>query len=414
MTTFNETLQLSRVFLRSIAGFVSSPCPSKTNLTSMTLDSDDLALVRSLLEDRSRWSDPEITLTFAAEFARWMGSEHCFAFRSCREALSAAIRAIDLKPGDEVILPGYTCVAVPNAFRFAGINVVFSDIELGTYGLDASLVEPRIGPKTRAIVFQHLYGLVSRDTEALVHLAKQNGLWLIEDCAHAAGAEFRGTKVGNFGDVAVFSSEQSKILNTNQGGVATTNNPLIARRLGECWRESPELSEDITEQQLLNVLLNYDQCKHPQRRWRAEMAEIRFGRHRILSTTPEEMLGIRPQNYGCRMTAPIAQLGLNQLRKIDGYNQQRRNRAHYWKEWCDRRKYPTPSILEGSTPVFLRYPTLVPPEMKQDPSWAERELNIELGVWFVSHVHPASWQVVGCPKADEAVRSCVNFPTLIA
>jgi dTDP-4-amino-4,6-dideoxygalactose transaminase len=256
--------------------------------------------------------------------------------------------------------------------------------------------------------------LVSRDTEALVDLAKQHNLWLIEDCAHATGAEFRGRKVGNFGDVAVFSSEQSKVFNTNQGGIAATNSPLLARRLDERWRRSPEPPEALTEQQLLNVFLNYDQCKHPQRWWRAEMAEIRLGRLRIDSTTTEEVRGIRPPQYGCRMTAPIARLGLNQLQKIDRYNERRRHSAQRWKEWSQHRRYPTPSVLPGSTPVFLRYPTRVPPDMKKDPSWAERELNVELGVWFVSHVHPSNWRVDDCPNADEAVQSCVNFPTLTA
>lgn len=148
-----------------------------------------------------------------------------------RVALSACIYALDLQPDGEVILPGYTCVVVPNAFSYAGVKTVYSDIELDTYGLDVSQIENKITNKTKAILIQHLYGLVCRDYEAIIDLATHHGLKVIEDCAHCTGAEYKGKKVGNLGDVAFYSSEQSKVFNTIQGGVAVTNNDLLAQRL---------------------------------------------------------------------------------------------------------------------------------------------------------------------------------------
>jgi perosamine synthetase len=400
--------------LAKLAPSLLSPAASRnTSLTCMTLDFDDVQVVKTWLRNRRQWNDAQTVPAFATEFARWNGSEFACAFRSCREALSACVDALKLHPGDEVILPGYTCVAVPNVFHFSGIQTVYSDIELDTFGLDASKVASKITPRTRAILFQHLYGLVSRDTSNIAALARQHGLWLIEDCAHATGAEYKGRKVGNFGDVAVFSSEQSKVFNTNQGGLAATNNREIAERLREVWRRSAEPVAEFTEDQLYNILLNFEQWKHPQRRWRSELAEIRFGSRRVVSTTPHEMQGIRPPDYGRRMSPPIAALGLNQLRKVDRYNEQRRRQAQRWDDWCGRHGYAAPVVLKDSTPVFLRYPVLVEPERKKDPSWAKRELGIELGVWFVSHIHPADWPVANCPRATEAVQRCVNFPSLI-
>jgi perosamine synthetase len=133
----------------------------------------------------------------------------------------------------------------------------------------------------------------------------------------------------------------------------------------------------------------------------------------LISTTPEEEAGIRPETYGRRMPSPIAALGLNQLRKIDAFNAERRATAKRWDDWCNRRGYARPVVVADSQPVFLRYPVLVGPERKRDTSWARAELGVGVGVWFVSHLHPAKGRVEGCPNADRAVAECVNIPCLL-
>ncbi len=143
------------------------------------------------------------------------------------------------------------------------------------------------------------------------------------------------------------------------------------------------------------------------------MFEILYGDKRLISTTKDEEQGIRPQNYGCKMAAPIAAIALNQLKKIDRYNEKRRQTANKWKSWCENRSYKPPVCPADSQPIYLRYPVLVEPVKKQDTSWAFNELGIKLGVWFVSHLHPSSRKVEGCPAADIAVKQCINFPTLL-
>lgn len=377
-----------------------------------TLDEDDVALARGWLRDRSRWGDDDVVKRYESEFAAWNGSRHAFAFMGGRVALSAAIHALGLGPSDEVIIPGYTCVVVPNAFDYAGVGVVYGDIELDTYGLDVSRLESRITPNTRAILIQHLYGLVCRDYEQILDLARRRGLRVIEDCAHGTGAEFGGVKLGNNGDVAFYSSEQSKVFTTIQGGVATTNDDRVAQRLAEFQESAPFPGAETIEQQLYNVILNYYQFKHPHRWWRGEIAVLAYGSKRMVSTTEEECRGIRPVHYGRRMPAPIAAIGRNQLGKIDHYNEQRRQGAKRWDDWCDAAGYARPVVIDGSRPIYLRYPVLVEPEKKRDTSWALRELGVTLGVWYVTNVHPAERVVVDCPNADEAVERCINLPTL--
>ena len=154
----------------------------------MTLDLDDVGIAKKWLNSREQWDDRNIIQQYESEFAAWNGSRFAFAFMGGRVGLSACIHALDLKPGDEVIVPGYTCVVVPNAFQYAGVKPVYADIELETYGLDAERVEERISTKTRAILIHHLYGLVCRDIEPLLDIAKRKGLRVIEDCAHSTGA----------------------------------------------------------------------------------------------------------------------------------------------------------------------------------------------------------------------------------
>jgi dTDP-4-amino-4,6-dideoxygalactose transaminase len=378
----------------------------------MTLELDDVRLAQTLLKDCQAWYGEAVVNQFETEFAHWNGSDHAFAFMGGRVALSACIYALGLQPGDEVILPGYTCIVVPNAFHFAGVKTVYSDIELDTYGLDAGAMEEKITPKTRVILLHHLYGLVCRDYERILELARKYNLRVIEDCAHATGAEYRGVKVGNRGDLAFYSTEQSKVLTTVQGGIAITNDVQLAAKIREFQADAQYPDPDWIERQLHNVLLNYYQAKHPQRWWLSDVAELRYGRKRLISTNQEEMEGRMPAHYGQKMPAAIAALGLNQLRKIDKFNALRVENAKKWASWCDECCYPKPLEIEGSKAVYLRYPVLFEREKKRKTSWALNSLGVVPGVWFVSHVHPVAQRIEGCPNADKAVNQCINLPTI--
>jgi dTDP-4-amino-4,6-dideoxygalactose transaminase len=412
MGEIRTLIDIGRRQARNFRNFLLGRNVTLTPLGSMTLDWDDVALARHWLDDRSKWVDNSIVTRYEQLFAEWAGFKYAFAFASGRASLSAAIYALGLQPGDEVILPAYTCVAVPNAFHFAGITINYCDIELDTCGPDAKQVEVKISPRTKAIMLHHLFGLVCRDYEALLELASVRNLKVIEDCAHAAGATYKGMPVGRRGDIAFFSSEQSKIFNTIQGGVAATNDEEIGERLKRYYERAPHLEVMRVENQLYNIFLNYYQCKHHQRWWRGDYEILLHGRRRLISTTPEEERGLKPSHYGAKMPPAVAALGINQLRKIDMYNGRRRESAREWDNWCEKHGYARMLVLPDSVPVYLRYPLLVEPEKKANRTWAARELGVELGVWFVSHVHPAPERIGGCPNADAAVRQCINFPTL--
>jgi perosamine synthetase len=408
--------EISRVgirFLNKLPGLLKGNCPSSVPQESRTLDRDDVRLARKWLRDRSRWNETDVVSEFESEFACWNGSQYAFAFMGGRVALSACIYALGLRPGDEVIVPGYTCIAVPNAFHFAGLSCLYCDIELDTFGPDIADVERKITPKTRAILIHHLYGLVCRDYELILELAQRLNLFIIEDCAQSTGAIYRDRKIGNRGDVGFYSCEQSKVFNTGQGGIAVTNDEVLAARMREFHNGSPDPDENRIENQLYTLISNYYEFKHPRREWVGDVAKLLYSSKRARSTTEEEEKGIRPFYYGQRMPPALADIALNQLKKIDRYNEERRKTAKQWDLWCERNGYRKAFITSDSTPVFLRYPVLVEPERKRNGAWAREELGVELGVWFVSHLHPTAFPMANCPNADLAVERCVNFPCLM-
>jgi len=127
---------------------------------SQTIEKDDIALVNASLSRPEAWIDSSIEESLQGEFSRWNGSAAAFAFMGGRVALSACIEALGLEKGDEVVVPGYTCVVVPNAITQAGLEVRYCDIELESFGPDFDSLRAAVTPRTRAVLVQHLYGLV--------------------------------------------------------------------------------------------------------------------------------------------------------------------------------------------------------------------------------------------------------------
>lgn len=401
-------VQLAKVVVKKLLGRL----PTFPHLGSNTMGKDDVRIVKQWQKNRARWFNRETVDRFGSEFAAWNGSAYGYAFMGGRVALSACISALGLGPGDEVIVPGYTCIVVPNAFKNAGIDVVYADIELDTFGLSAQRAAEKITAKTKAILIHHLYGLVCRDYEALLALAREYRLMVIEDCAQAAGAVYKGKKVGNRGDVAFYSSEQSKCFTTSQGGVATTNNEEIAARLKKYYLDAPFPPEERVYKLLTTLRYNYYAYVHRGRWFLKDWLGYRYGGNILVSTTAAEVAGRQPVDQGCKMPAPLAAVGLNQLAKLDRCNEARRANAHRWDRWCRENNYNPPLILPGSEPVYLRYPVMVEPENKSNPGWLEEKENIRHGLWFQTNLHPAPSALTGCPGADSAAAKCINLPTL--
>ncbi|MDG0026272.1 aminotransferase class I/II-fold pyridoxal phosphate-dependent enzyme [Trinickia sp. Y13] len=188
----------------------------------------------------SNWS--RYLTKFEQSFASYVGAKYALATTSCTGALQIALMALDIGPGDEVIVPDMTWVATANAVRYVGATPVFADIEFDTWNLDAATIEPLITPRTKAIVAVHLYGHPARMTR-IMEIARQYNLKLVEDAAPAVGAEWEGRRCGSFGDFAAFSFQGAKLLVTGEGGMLVTNNDALYEKALKIWDQGRDPSK---------------------------------------------------------------------------------------------------------------------------------------------------------------------------
>lgn len=189
----------------------------------------DEAVKRVLEGDRYILGDE--VAEFEKEFAAFIETKTCIGVANGTDALHLALRAVGVKYGDEVITTAHTAVATASAIVLAGAIPVFADIEEDYYTIDPAKVREAITPKTRAIIAVHIYGQPC-DMDALLTIAKEYNIPLIEDCAQAHGAQYKGKKVGSIGDVSCFSFYPTKNLGAiGDGGAVATNNDEIAQKV---------------------------------------------------------------------------------------------------------------------------------------------------------------------------------------
>lgn len=191
----------------------------------------DEAVLRA---SRSGWyiGGPEVE-RFEADFAAYTEAKYCVGVGNGLDALTLALRALDIGPGDEVIVPSHTFIATWLAVSAVGARPVPVEPEDGSYNIDAASIERFITPRTKAIMPVHLYGMPV-DIEAICDFAKKHGLAVVEDAAQAHGARVRGEKIGSHGDVVAWSFYPGKNLGAlGDAGAITTNNSVIASRVRE-------------------------------------------------------------------------------------------------------------------------------------------------------------------------------------
>lgn len=166
---------------------------------------------------------------FETAFADYHGVRHAVAVNSATSGLHAAVAACEVGPGDEVIVPPYTFTATATAVLHHNAIPVFADVDPITFCIDAARLEAAITPQTKAVIVVHLLGHAA-DMDAILAVARRHHLKVIEDCAQAPGARYKGRLVGTMGDCAVFSFQETKNMTTGEGGMIITDNPELAER----------------------------------------------------------------------------------------------------------------------------------------------------------------------------------------
>jgi len=207
--------------------------PAKTNPFPEwpQYDQKEERALMEVLHSRTWWRTPGTrTLQFEQEFARYHQVDHGIACTNGTAAIEIAIAALGIGPGDEVIVPDFTFVATASAVLAMGAMPVMVDIDPASFNIDPDLAEQAITARTRAIIAVHLGGMPC-DMDRLLEIVKKHNLFLIEDCAHAHGSEWRGKKVGSLGDCGTFSFQASKLMTAGEGGIVITKNADLEVRL---------------------------------------------------------------------------------------------------------------------------------------------------------------------------------------
>ena len=280
-------------------------------------DEDIEAVTRVL---RSDWltTGPEIA-SFERDFASFVGVPHAAAMSSGTAALHAAVHAVGVGPGDEVIVPALTFVGSANCVRYVGGSVVFADVRRDTLNVDPQEVRRLITGRTRAVIGVDLTGQPC-DLAELVQLAHGCGAMFVEDAAHAIGATYRQRRVGSIADVSVFSLHPVKQLTTGEGGIATTADPELAERMRTFRNHG--ITTDAHQREAAGS-------------WQYDMVEL---------------------GYNYRLTDFQAALGSSQLRRVQGWLERRAAiAARYTRELTDVPEVEVPTILEDRTSGWHLY-----------------------------------------------------------
>ncbi|MFH0869427.1 MAG: DegT/DnrJ/EryC1/StrS family aminotransferase [archaeon] len=194
-------------------------------LSSPLIEDDDIKAVTDVLKTRWLSLGPKLP-EFEERFAKYIGTKYAVALNSGTSALHLAVKALGIGPGDEVIVTPYTFIASVNCVLYEGAKPVFADIDPVTFNIDLKKVEEKITSKTKAIIPVDVFGRPS-DKEAISRIAKKHNLKVIEDSAEALGAEYKGKKVGTFGDCAIFAFYPNKQITTGEGGMLVTDSKDI-------------------------------------------------------------------------------------------------------------------------------------------------------------------------------------------
>jgi hypothetical protein len=293
-------------------------------------------------------------------FAEFLGSDlaHFVSFSRGSAALYACLKALGIGPGDEVIVTGYTCVVVANAVKFLGGKCVYADIDPRTYGTAATTTQKAISSRTRVIIAQHTFGIPA-DILTIRKIARQHGIFLIEDCALSIGSKYQGRVVGSVGDAAFWSGAWTKPIPCGRGGFLSVKDDQLLREI-QLLRDSltgPTVYRDI-----------FTACQIPIRRYilrsRSKMIaktiHRRLARSGLISGSPHgkkpplECLGLEDDKFFGKCGSAMKAMWTWQLQRFDRDVRHSSRLADYYTDELPRLGLSPVELLPHEEAIFSR------------------------------------------------------------
>jgi dTDP-4-amino-4,6-dideoxygalactose transaminase len=306
------------------------------------------------------------TEAFENEFAQYLGVQHAIGVNSGTDALHLAIRALGIGKGDEVITVPNTAVATVSAIEMAGATPVLCDVHADSMTMDADSFASVITDKTRAVIPVHLFGQ-SAELDAIIGIARQYKLAVIEDCAQAHGAKYQGQRVGSFGDIATFSFYPTKNLGAyGDGGAVVTNDARLAEKV--------------------KLLRQYG--------WRVRYESETSGVNTRLDEIQSALLRVK-------------------LKHLDAWNAARRERAAMYTELLPSKRVIPPAEMPYSEHVFHLYVTQCSMRDYLSAFLKEREIGTAIQYPTPIHLQPAYQQLAAegsLPVSEKLAREILSLP----
>ncbi len=345
-----------------------------------------------------------------------VSSENISFFWKGRVALYALMKAYGIKKDDEVILPAFTCVVVPNAIIYCEAKPVYVDINPQTLNCDAEEIRKKITEKTKFIIAQNTFGL-SSDLDAIMVIAKEKNIIVIEDCTHGLGGFYKGRKNGTIADASFFSTQWNKPFSTGIGGMAFVHDKVVADKMWKFQEEA--IAPGFMQRTQLSLLLKVRSImKAPAVYWpMIKLYRFLSKNNLVVGSSQGNELdnSILPDDFLKQMANVQLKKGISELMKLNQYVSHRVKVAAQYDEAL--RKLGI-KINSNSDNAYLKYPLLVK-DRKLFFELAAKK-NIELGDWFISPIHPITeqfhlWQYDygKFPIAEYVSTQIVNLPTHI-
>ena len=360
--------------------------------------------------------------TFRENLKQYLGL-YPFLFWKGRVALYAILKALNLKPGDEVILPAFTCVVVPNPIIYLRLKPIYADIDPLTFTINVEEIEKKITQRTRVIIAQNTFGLPS-DIDPIKEIAKKYNLYVVEDAAHGFGSKYKGKKSGTLADATFFSTQWNKPFSTGIGGIAVTTREDLAQKLK--LLEEQAVKPSLKKEFLLKTLLKVkEKFLNPNVYWTAVKIYRKLSEWNLIlgsSQGYELTKPVEPPNFFKGFTETQAREGLKYFQKengkykIDKLIKHRQRVAKLYKEILTDLGFEPPYEPSYAEHTYLKFPLLV--KNREKFFRLAQEKKIELGDWFLSPIHPIKgnyklwyYPYGENPIGEFASRHIVNLPT---
>lgn len=346
------------------------------------IDDDDIQAVVNALKEDYIATGPGID-KFEKAFAEYVGAKYAVAVSSGTAALHACVYALGIQEGDEVITTPMTFVATASSIVMCGGTPVFADINENTYNIDPDEIETKVTAKTKAIMPVHFTGQ-SCDMKRIYGIAQKYGLRVIEDAAHAHGADYYGSKIGacKYSDLTAFSFHPVKLMTTCEGGMVTTNNEELYRKIklfrAYCSTKDPNLLKDKTDGP-----------------WHYEVQGL---------------------GYNYRLSDVMCALGNSQLCKLDRFIAKRRVIAQrYNEEMKEFKGIVLPYQAEGCNSSWHLYTIQVEDGRRREVYEKMREKDIGVDVHYLPvYRHPYFYEngygEAFCPNAERLYDRILSIP----